>query len=193
MLPMSLHRDAVAFYGLALEAEDLMLIERYVRAAVLAAFASLEAQLNMAAQAHANAHRHAIDPLVHDVLLELEATIDEQGRIVRRRRRIPLTTRLCFLTGFLSGREFPRNGQLWQRFLRATASRDSYVHPKPPFPWDYSPSLARDVIDTISDVEIEVHRLMGLEPMHWWMPADELLRRDRARILGLPEQERRSG
>src|ERR1700682_1620689 len=29
MLPMSLHRDAVAFYGLALEAEDLMLIERY--------------------------------------------------------------------------------------------------------------------------------------------------------------------
>ena len=51
MLPMSLHRDAVAFYGLALGAEDLMLIERYVRAAVLAAFASLEAQLNMAAQA----------------------------------------------------------------------------------------------------------------------------------------------
>jgi hypothetical protein len=55
------------------------------------------------------------------------------------------------------------------------------------------PSLAREVIDTITDVEIEVHRLMGLEPMHWWMPADELLRRDRARILGLPEQERRSG
>ena len=190
---MSLHRDAVAFYGLALEAEDPMVIERYVRAAVLAAFASLEAHLNMAAQAHANAHRHAIDPLVHDVLLELEATIDEQGRIVRRRRRIPLTTRLCFLTAFLSGREFPRNGELWQRFLRATTLRDSYVHPKPPFPWDYSPPLARDVIDTITDVDIEVHRLMGLEPMLWWMPADELLRRDRAGILGLPEQERRSG
>jgi hypothetical protein len=178
---MQQHRDAVAFYALALQdqqQEDEVAAQRtgprYVRASVIAAFACLEAQLNMAASGHTTAHREALDGITLDVLLERETMLDEQGRIQDRKRRIPLTARLSFLTAFLSVAVRPE---------RATLGRSSSCDrtprrlraPKAAVP---VPRGLHSPVDTVVGVLSEVHRLMGIDPLPWWRPTEELLRED---------------
>jgi hypothetical protein len=183
-LPMELNRDAVVFYALSLRYEARKsesyamqkAVYRYARAAIVAVFSSLEAQLNTTAIGYAQAHESAIEPIVHDVLTERETTVDENGRIYRRRRLMPFNTRLSFLTAFLSGKELDRGTALWRDLQRAIDLRDACVHSKPPFPWEgFSPADARFVIDTVNAVMLEISRLMGARPQLWWGTADELL------------------
>jgi hypothetical protein len=129
----------------------------------------------MAAHGHEETHQQDLDPIVRDVLRERETTIEEKGRIHQRRRLMPLSTRLSFLTMFLSGKEFDRSTQLWQDLQKAIDLRDSCVHPKPPLPWNTEPEAAREVINTIGAVLTEIHRLMDLQPQDWWADADYLL------------------
>ncbi|WP_222265633.1 hypothetical protein [Modestobacter marinus] len=179
--PSLLLQDAAVFYATARRYDEsraygaIEATGRYVRASILAAFSALEAQLNLTAFNHAVAHQELLTPFVHDVLTEVETVLDEQGRIHKRPRRISMTARLSFLTAFLSGQPFPRGGQLWQDLLEAIALRDSCVHPKPPFPFDWEPDQARHVLTTVSAVLAEVSHLMGLEPPRWLRPADELV------------------
>lgn len=179
MLSMELHRDAVAFYSLARKAQQDSSspseMERYVRASIVAAFSSLEAQLNGAAQGHAAAHEDVLEPIVRDVLREEETAVDDHGRIVVKRRRMTLTTRICFFTAFLSGTELDRSGQLWKDLLSAIQLRDRCVHPKPPFPFTQDPADAAHVINTVSALEREISRLAGTTIMSWWVDVDEFL------------------
>lgn len=180
-LPVQLHQDAVVFYAVALKYDAVGgphaagAVRRYVRASVIAAFSALEARLNQAAFGHTVAHRQVLDAFVVDVLREYETAVDEQGHVYQRKRRMSLTTRLSFLTAFLSGQEFDRRTKLWRDLLDAVNLRDNYVHPKPPFSWDYAPAQAKDVIDTVTAVLVEMSRLMDLEPMSWDGPVEDLV------------------
>lgn len=135
MVPMELHRDAVGFYADAGRAEksgDRDERDRHARAAIVAAFAGLEAQLNMTAAGHAEAHQEAIEPVVLDVLRERETVIDDRGRIIQRRRLMSLPTRISFLAAFISGEELDRSGQMWQDLVRAIELRNRCVHRNSP-------------------------------------------------------------
>lgn len=181
-LPMELSRDAAIFYAMSLRyaswehITSVRSTARYVRASIVAALSSLEAGLNSAATGHARAHRDVLEPIVLDILSEQETTIDDQGYIRQRKRPIPFNARLSFLTAFLSGKQLPRDGQLWQDLQRAVAFRDRCVHPKAPFPWaDLQPADAAFVITTINAVNSEINRLMGSRPQSWWGTAEEML------------------
>lgn len=171
MLPLELHRDAVMFYALVLKHDAMVdphpteAVERYVRASVIAAFSALEAHLNQAAFGHATAHENVLDAFVVDVLRERETVVDNDGLVSQRTRRMALTARLSFLTAFLSGHTFDRNTRLWQDLLKIIKLRDGYVHPKPPFSRRYVPAQAKDVIDTVTAVLVEISRLMDVEPV----------------------------
>jgi hypothetical protein len=182
-LPMELNRDAVVFYAIALRyaGSDRInasrSVRRYANAAIVAAFASLEAQLNLAAAGHARAHADVLEPVVLDVLHERETTVDERGFVLQRKRSLSLTTTLSFLTAFLCGQEFPRDGQLWQKLRRAIELRDRCVHPKPPFPHqdDLTAADAEFAITSVTAVLSKISEMIGDEPQGWWGPADRLL------------------
>ncbi len=173
-LPAELAADAAAFYALsvrytAVEGWNGRRVARYARASIVAAFESMEGQLNFVAYGHARAHQGAIEPVVLDILREQETVVDDRGRITQRRRLIPLTTRLSFLTLFLTGQAFPRDGQLWADLLEAIAARDRCVHPKPPFPWPaVQPSDAAFVLTAVLAVIRKISELAGDQGEFWW-------------------------
>jgi hypothetical protein len=139
-LPMCLHRDAVLFYEIAERSAALRrpgsieATERYSRAAIVASFASLEAQLNQTAFVRENVHGESLEQIVRDVLTEQETTIDGDGRIVRRTRYWSLTARLSFITAFLSG----------QTSVRRSTFETAVCIPSRPFPSMRSRHRQRD-------------------------------------------------
>jgi hypothetical protein len=88
---MELNRDAVVFYAMALcysrsdHISAARSVRRFARAAIAAAFASLEAQLNLTAAGHARANADVLESAVLEALSERETTIDERGSIVQRK------------------------------------------------------------------------------------------------------------
>jgi len=149
--------------------------DRFVRGGIVAAFGSMEARINRAAYSHAATHEGTLETLVRDVLDEQEAYVDERGRIRSRSRRLGLLPRFCFLTAFVTGHEFPRDGTLWQDLVRAVAIRDEVVHPKPPFPWEMSAEQLRHVIDAVTMAFRTVERLLRKDPLLGDRLAEEFL------------------
>lgn len=178
-LPAALYWDAVAFLEQARRQtgeNSRNARDRYLRAALYAAFASFEAALNQAAFAHATAHATVLGQIERDVLEERETVLGDQGQIIRRTKFYPLEARVSFLARFLAGREFERTTDLWARFRWAKQLRDTWTHPKPPFDtWSLGVEDVERVITTLKDVLVELSRLMDLEPPLWLTPAEEVL------------------
>ncbi|GEM_PF-3258371 len=178
-LPASLYYDSVFFYSQAVEAQaskDIYGTDRYLRAAVYAAFAFLEADLNQAAFGHAQAHGLVLEPITRDILEEKETRIDDKGYIVRATKYYPLDVRFSFIAQFLSGKEFDRSTELWSRFQEARRIRDVWTHPKPPFDtWSLDLSAGEKVMRTVRDIWVELSRMMELDPPPWMVPFEVAL------------------
>lgn len=178
-LPAALFSDAVSFLAQARQAgrgREVAVEDRFLRAALYAGFASLEATLNQAAFGHAAAHAPALGQIERDVLEERETALDYRGHIVRRTRFYPLEARVSFLALFLSGQEFERGTALWNRFIQAKNLRDTWAHPKPPFnTWSLTIDEVEQAVETVRDVIMELSRLMGLDPPLWLTSAAQAL------------------
>jgi hypothetical protein len=174
-LPPALYWDAVYFVEQA-RLNSGYTQDRFLRAALYAAFASFEATLNQAAFGHAAAHASVLGQIERDVLEERETIVDDRGHIVRRTKYYPLEARLSFLALFLSGQDFDRGTALWTRFREARQLRDEWTHPKPPFDtWSLTVSQVEQAIATLKEVLVELSRLMGEDPPLWLTPAEEVL------------------
>lgn len=179
-LPAALFHDSVAFFVLAQRVPQdgrryaYERQQRYTRAAVMAAVASFEAQVNQAAFAHAEAHEARLEQISVDVLTEQETTITEGGQIQRRRRFWPTESRFSFLTLFLSGQPFDRSSHVWRELKLALEIRDRCAHPKPPFS---SPTVeeAEFVIRSTSAALRQLAEQTGTEPVAWHKASFESL------------------
>ena len=180
-LPATLWYGAVRLFTsamIAAERKDRHKQEQDLLAALFLGFAFFEASLNQAAFGHAEAHRAALPQPEVDVLEEKETTIDEQGNIIRRARYYPLEARFSFVCQFLAGKEFDRSTPLWNKLKEARQLRDTWVHPKPPFDtWSLTPDQVREVLVTLHQVNVELSRMMGLDPPLWLVEFDELFER----------------
>jgi hypothetical protein len=125
-LPAALYCDAVYYYNSALDADatsDHYACNRFKRSAIIAAFSFFEAQLNQLVFAYAETHEDILGQIERDILEEMETTINDRGGITRKPKFYRTETRFCFLSCFLSGIDFDRNGELWQQFQAARKHR----------------------------------------------------------------------
>ena len=178
-LPAALYYDSVYFFVQAEAGErngDIYATDRFTRASVLAAFAFLEATLNQAAVAHAEAHSSRLPQFELDVLEQKETVLEPSGQVLRKTRYYPFESRFLFIVQFLSGKEFDRGSSLWPRLKEARKIRDTWTHPKPPFDtWSLNLSDARNVVETIRDVLLDIDRLMGLERQPWLVSVEDAM------------------
>ena len=178
-LPAALYYDSISHYEQASihqENGDQVAAERYSRSALLAAFGFFEAQLNQIAFAYAAAHRDRLGQIETDVLEEKETALDDQGRIVRKDKFYRTESRFSFLVLFLSGQDFNRGGETWQRFCESRELRDIWTHPKPPFyTWSLTPEKVRTAIVSVREMFISLSAMMRCEPPLWLRPIDEVL------------------
>lgn len=178
-LPAALYYDAIFFYHLARIADDsndANTCNRFKRSAVLAAFCFFETQLNQIAFAYAKAHKDTIGQIERDVLEEMETVMDDRGDIVRRNKIYRTESRFAFLSYFLSGQDFDRSGQLWQRFQYARELRDQWTHPKPPFDtWSLGLPDVYSAITVVHDMFIKLAEMMNINPPLWLQPVEEIL------------------
>ena len=178
-LPAALYYDAIGFFQLARDADgdqDCDACDRYKRSAVLAAFSFFEAQLNQIAFGHAEAHRDSLGEIERDVLEEMETVIDDRGDIIRRQKFYRTETRFCFLALFLSGSDFDRSGELWNRFRTARRLRDAWVHPKPPFDtWSLALEDVYATMVVVRDMFVKLSEMMSIDPPFWMRHIDDIL------------------
>lgn len=80
-----------------------------------------------------------------------------------------------YLALFLSGQDFDRSGQLWQRFQTARELRDRWTHPKPPFDtWSLTLADVHAAITAVREMLIKLAEMMDAEPPLWLRPVDEV-------------------
>jgi hypothetical protein len=179
MLPSAMYYDAIHHYKAAQSADavnDSDACDRYKRAAIFAAFAFFEAQLNQIAFAYAEAHETVLGQIEKDVLEEMETVVDERGDILRKKKFYRTESRFTFLVYFLTGKDFDRSGPLWNRFLIARNLRDQYIHPKPPFDtWSLSLEDVHSTIEVVHDMFITLATMMDSSAPLWLRPVDEVL------------------
>lgn len=181
-LPASLYYDAVLFLENAklskqinekvtdehARSRNIYAEDRNKRAAIQAAFSFFEATINYIAFGHAAAHNTKLGSVELDVLEEKETILDENGHFIRRTKFYPLEARFLFLVQFLTGSEFDRSGQVWQRFRKAKALRDTWTHPKPPFDtWGLAIEEIQEAIQSLRDVLVKVSEMMIVERPLW--------------------------
>lgn len=178
-LPAALFSDAIHFLTMARQYADEGNFQgetAYLRAALHAAFASLESSLNQTAFGHAEAHAEKVGSIERDILEEQETVLDERGYIVRKSRHYPLEARVSFLAMFLSGKEIDRSSDIWRRFVIAKKLRDTWTHPKPPFnTWSLSFRAVQEAMFAIRDLKMEISRLIGIEPVQWLIDLSKAL------------------
>lgn len=179
MLPGAMYYDAIHHYKSAISADalnDLDACDRYKRAAILAAFGFFEAQLNQIAFAYAKTHETNLGQIEKDVLEETETVIDDRGDVLRKSKFYRTESRFNFLAHFLSGKDFDRSGELWNRFLIARNLRDQWTHPKPPFDtWALSLQDVHSTIEVVHDMFITLATMANADPPLWLLPVDEVL------------------
>ena len=178
-LPAALYYDAIYHFANAVAADttgDSQACDRLMRSSVLAAFSCFEAMLNQVAFAYAHTHRNQLGQIELDVLEEMETTVDERGDIIRRNKFYKTEARFTFLACFLSGKDFDRSSDLWQRFQAARELRDRWTHPKPPFDtWSLTLPDVHRAIAVVRDLFVKLDEMMGADPRRWLRPIDEIL------------------
>ena len=178
-LTAALYNDAIHFYELAREADgrnECYTCDRFKRSAIHAAFSFFEAQLNQVAFAYAETHGDALGQIERDVLEEMETVIDDRGNVIRKQKFYRTESRFCFLVLFLSGSDFDRSGELWNRFRTARKLRDSWVHPKPPFDtWSLTLSDVYDTVIIAREMFMKLALMMNADPPLWMRHIDEIL------------------
>ena len=175
----ALYHDSIIHYEKSRiheENGDQCAAERYKRSALLAAFSFFEAQINQVAFGYAQAHSGELSQIEKDVLEEKETVLDDQGNIVRKDKFYRTDARFSFLAYFLSGQDFDRGGELWQRFCESRELRDTWTHPKPPFDtWSLTLEKVRMAIVSIHDMLVRLSKMMDCDPQLWLRPIDEVL------------------
>lgn len=175
----ALYHDAIALYEQARVDEDngnAQAADRHKRSALLAIFSFFEAQINQVAFAHAEAHSSDLGEIERDVLEEKETVIDDQGNIVRRNKFYRTESRFSFLAYFLSGQDFDRSDEVWQRFCESRELRDTWTHPKPPFDtWSLTLDKVRMAIVSVRDMLVRLVEMMDGDSPLWLLPIDEVL------------------
>lgn len=178
-LTVALYHDAIHHYESARIAEssgDTYACDRFKRSSVLAAFSFFEAQLNQLAFAYANTHQNDVGQIELDILKEMETVMDDRGDIVRKNKFYRTEARFSFLAYFLSGQDFDRSNELWQRFQAARGLRDRWTHPKPPFDtWSLTLSEVHSAIEVVRDMFITLAQMMEADPPQWLRPVDDIL------------------
>ncbi|MDZ4686053.1 MAG: hypothetical protein SH850_13375 [Planctomycetaceae bacterium] len=175
----ALYYDSIIYYEQARiheESGDQNAAERYMRSSLLAAFSFFEAQINQIAFANAQAHGGVLGQIEKDVLEEMETLVDDRGNIVRKAKFYRTEARFSLLAYFLSGQEFDRGGEVWQRFCESRELRDTWTHPKPPFDtWSLTLENVRTAIVSVHAVLGRLSEMMDCRMPLWCRPIDDVL------------------
>ena len=101
--------------------------------------------------------------------------MDDRGDIIRKQKFYRTESRFCFLAYFLSGIDFDRSDDLWNRFKAARKHRDTWMHPKPPFDtWSLTLSDVYSTIVVVREMFIKLAKMMNSNAPLWLQHVDDV-------------------